>query len=97
MMKYTYNENMVMADVDGKTYEELPNVLLVFDKKNGKLNWIDVFRQSNNETVINFFYYGSGYDFFVVNKNKKYECDTEQNYYVKGNSDFSPKMRSVFD
>lgn len=97
MMNYTYNENMVMADVENKTHEEIPNVLLVFDKKSGKLNWIDIFSQRNDGTVINFFYYGGGYDFFVADKNEEYKCDTEQNYYVEGNNDMSPKMHSVFD
>lgn len=54
MMKYTYNENMVLVDVKDKTYGELHDVLLVFDKSNNTLCLVDA--SDKRSKVHNFFY-----------------------------------------
>lgn len=95
MMKYTYNENMVLVDVKDKTYGELPDVLLVFDKSDNTLCFVDAFNKRSK--VHNFFYTGSNFQIFTFDKDDVYRADTENLYYVEGNHDFSPKMRSVFD
>lgn len=95
MMNYTYNENMVLADVENKTYGELPDVLLVFNKSDRKLCFIDAFDQWSK--TYNLFYTGDDFKIFPCNKDDMYRADTENLYYVEGNRDFSPKMKSVFN
>lgn len=76
---------------------KLPNVLLVFNKSDRKLCFIDAFENDKWNKTYNFFYAGDDFHIFPCNKDDMYRVDTENLYYVEGNRDFSPKMHSVFD
>lgn len=95
MMNYTYNENMVMADVENKTYGELNGIIFAFSKNNKKLVSIVVYERMGNK-VINLFIHETGYRFYTFNAESVLNIDTDDYIFVEGNHDFSPKMKSVF-
>lgn len=95
-MNLSYNENMVLADVKNKTYGELNGIIFSFSKNDKRLVCIDVYERMGNK-VINLFIHETGYRFYTFNADSISNIDADDYIFVEGNSDFSPKMRSVFD